>query len=401
MSGRAPRSPAREADRRRSVPSGGSLASRITDPGTRSIAEHPKTGGRNIAKEPPRGPKALRDPPRGPGPGGGNFIPAGPRARGIGGRGEPRDRDRDLPRDTRDSRDVIPTRLDRERDWDRRDRDSGIRSRRPSPPSRPRTPPIREQRDPRDPRDPRSLASRELDISRVRRDSRDGPLSATSSVSDHAARGGGYARGWDDDIRGQGRDWAPIRARSRSRERHWERDRGSRDRHRSFDRTEDRYDSREEERRKDREDREREAEKWKRDQPTSRNDSRVLSGSMTTPATPHPLSAVSSHPTNTDRVPPPDLLRDVSSSRRVSSTALPANNKDSKREADKPDYFASRAEASRDRYSGRTSSPPPQAPQVPAFGSFTYRSSSLGGPAIANTWKAPSTQATTAASVAV
>ncbi len=395
MSGRAPRSPGRDGDRRRSVPSGGSLASRITDPGTRSTVDNSNTSGRNIAREPPRGPKALRDPPRGPGPGGGNFVPAGPRGRGIGGRGEPRDRERDLPRDFRDVRDSNQLRPDRERDWDRWDRDSGIRSRRPSPPSRPRTPPLRE---PRDSRDQRSLVSRELDISRVRRDSRDGPLSATSSVSDHATRGGGYSRGWDDDVRGQGRDWAPIRARSRSRERHWERDRDSRDRHRSFDRTDDRYDSREEERRKSREDREREAERWKREQPTPRNDSRNINDSLTTPTTPHPLSAASSHPTSTDRVPPPDLFPGFGSGRRVSTTAIPASNRDSKRETGKPDYFASRAEASRDRYSGRTSSPPPQAPQVPAFGSFTYRSSSLSGPGV-NTWKAPSSQAPTMANV--
>ncbi|KAI9710439.1 MAG: hypothetical protein M1812_007407 [Candelaria pacifica] len=400
MSGRAARSPGREADRRRSVPSGGSLASRITDPGTRTMPDNANIGGRNIAKEPPRGPKALRDPPRGPGPGGGgNYIPAGPRGRGIGGRGEPRDRDRDLLRDVRDPRDTIQPRPERERDWDRWDRDSGVRSRRPSPSSRPRTPPLREPRDSRDSRDPRSLASRDADVNRARRDSRDGPLSATSSVSDHAARGGGYSRGWDDEIRSQGRDWAPIRARSRSREQHWERDRGSRDRHRSFDRTDDRYGSREEERRKDREDREREAERWKREQPTPRNESRNLSGSLTTPTTPHPLSAASSHPASTDRTHPPDLFRDLGSGRRVSTTAIPASSRDSKREVEKPDYFASRAEASRDRYSGRTSSPPPQAPQVPAFGSFTYRSSSLSGPA-ANTWKAPTTQATTTANVA-
>src|SRR6266487_3614574 len=64
-----------------------------------------------VVREPPRGPKALLDPPRGPS-GGGTYVPRGPAGRGSGPPRDFRDRDRDRDyrdvRDTRDGRDFPP-----------------------------------------------------------------------------------------------------------------------------------------------------------------------------------------------------------------------------------------------------------------------------------------------------
>ncbi|GJD01610.1 MYB-like DNA-binding domain-containing protein [Colletotrichum higginsianum] len=134
----------------------------------------------NLPRDPPRGPKALLDPPSGPRGGGyaGDFRGRG-RGRGRGWvRDDSRDRGRDRDVDFRDRRDG-PYRdersRERDRDWDRRDRES-YRGR-PRSPGRGRSPPQRDFRD----RDP-PLG---VDAERSRRGSRDGgPPSAGSSNSD-------------------------------------------------------------------------------------------------------------------------------------------------------------------------------------------------------------------------
>ncbi|KZL79948.1 myb-like dna-binding domain-containing protein [Colletotrichum incanum] len=191
----------------------------------------------NLPRDPPRGPKALLDPPSGPRGGGyaGDFRGRG-RGRGRGWvRDDSRDRGRDRDIDFRDRRDG-PYRdersRERDRDWDRRDRES-YRGR-PRSPGRGRSPPQRDFRD----RDP-PLG---VDAERSRRGSRDGgPPSAGSSNSDPPfgmTRGGfrgGRDRGrggWD---RGRGRggfydDRDRFGPRSRSQEGRWGRDRDERDR---------------------------------------------------------------------------------------------------------------------------------------------------------------------------
>ncbi|KAK4146414.1 uncharacterized protein C8A04DRAFT_9726 [Dichotomopilus funicola] len=208
--------------------------------------------------QPPRGPKALIDPPSGPRGGGfaGDF-----RGRGRGGgRGRQwRDDSRDGGRDREDYRDrphfrdersrererVHDRDRDRDREWpprDQRDRPDFPRARRPSPPPlRARSPlPSRDFRDTRDP----PLG---VDADRGRRGSRDGPLSAGSSNSDPmfsqspfrggfrgGSRGGGRGRGdWDQRTgrdRGNFYDDRDRYPRSRSQESRWGREADDRDR---------------------------------------------------------------------------------------------------------------------------------------------------------------------------
>lgn len=197
-----------------------------------------------LRRDPPRGPKALIDPPSGPR--GGGFVGdlRGGRGRGRGrgwsSRDESRDRGRDRDIDFRDRyRDDRSREHDRERDRDRDWRDSrDFRSRR-SPIGRPRSP-VREYRD-RERDGPIGV-----DADRPRRGSRDGgPPSAGSTSSDPFGMSpfprGGFHRG-----RGRGRgDWGSDRGRgrmpfmddrndryprSRSQEGRWGRDRDERDR---------------------------------------------------------------------------------------------------------------------------------------------------------------------------
>lgn len=394
------RSPPRYADRRASTQHGGSLALRAPDPGSRNLEDNgPFNLNRDLPREPPRGPKAFVDGPRG-----GGHIPGGPRGRGFAGRGDFRDRDRERERDFRESRDLrddAPFRRENDRDWPRRDRDFDARESRPSPPTaaRSRTPPGRGFRDVRD------AQPRDLDLSRNRRDSRDAPLSATSTASDPPIiTGGGYTRGGfrgrgrgDWDFRGRGRgtfldDREGYRARSGSQDRRWDRDsRDERERERVADRRDDRRaDLREEERKlPDRVERERDAERWKREQGVNRVESRNPSGSSTAPSTPLAPSAGNLHTQITDRTALKEgALGSISDRRASSVTASSAANRDVRREVERSDYFASRAEASRERYGPRVSSPPPQAPQVPAFGSVTYRPVPGAGFGT-NVWRAP------------
>ncbi|OHE92534.1 myb-like DNA-binding domain-containing protein [Colletotrichum orchidophilum] len=191
----------------------------------------------NLPRDPPRGPKALLDPPSGPRGGGyaGDFRGRG-RGRGRGwNRDDSRDRGRDRDIDFRERRDG-PYRdersRERDRDWDRRDRES-YRGR-PRSPGRGRSPPQRDFRD----RDP-PLG---VDAERSRRGSRDGgPPSAGSSNSDPPfgmGRGGfrgGRDRGRGGWERGRGRggfydERDRFGPRSRSQEGRWGRDRDDRDR---------------------------------------------------------------------------------------------------------------------------------------------------------------------------
>ncbi|KAL0941102.1 Myb-like DNA-binding domain-containing protein [Colletotrichum truncatum] len=218
----------------------------------------------NLSREPPRGPKALLDPPSGPRGGGyaGEFSRGRGRGRGRGwSRDDSRDRGRDRDIDFRDRRDG-PYRdersRERERDRDWRDRE-GYRGR-PRSPGRGRSPPPRDFRD----RDP-PLG---VDAERSRRGSRDGgPPSAGSSNSDppYAMSRGGFRGGrdrgrggWGDRGRGRGgfyddRDRDRFGPRSRSQEGRWGRDRDERDRGDRWIDTDSRRDPRDDRDARDRE----------------------------------------------------------------------------------------------------------------------------------------------------
>ncbi|KAI1139517.1 hypothetical protein F5Y05DRAFT_325403 [Hypoxylon sp. FL0543] len=240
---RRSRSRDRSPDRRSLYSDGGPRRSSAESRSNSSAFQNNRDSFRDaLPRDPPRGPKALLDPPSGPRGGGysGDFRGRG-RGRGRGWRDDSRDRGRDRDIDFRDRRDnSYRDERSRERDrgdWRDRERDS-FRGRRPSP--RGRSPPGRDFRDSRDMRD----APLGVDADRARRGSRDGPLSAGSSSSDppfgpssyrggYSSRGRGRGRGdWD---RGRGRGFYDDRDRygsafrSRSQEGRY-RDRDDRDR---------------------------------------------------------------------------------------------------------------------------------------------------------------------------
>ncbi|KAG0155538.1 hypothetical protein PDIDSM_2709 [Penicillium digitatum] len=271
----------------------------------------PDDGPAPFGRDPPRGPRALVDSPRG-----GHF--------------DPRDRDRD--REFRDNRDGPPFRRNMDRDWVRRDRDFDPRDNRIGFGRGRSRSPTRDFRDIREP------PGRDFDLARMRRNSRDSIISASSGGPEgpppnggHLHRGGMRGRGRGDWEGGRGRGRPPFlddrdlfRRRSRSREpwrgrdrmmdrdrdrdmdrdrlldrdRMMDRDRDRdpprpRDRDRELDRDldrRDRFDRREDwdNRRPDREDRDRPVDFWKRDRPPSRADSRAASGSTTSS---HPPTA--------------------------------------------------------------------------------------------------------------
>ncbi|KAJ5182403.1 hypothetical protein N7492_000019 [Penicillium capsulatum] len=361
----------------------------------------PDDGSPSFGREPPRGPRALVDSPRG-----GHFG-AG-RGRGYG-RGDFRDRDRDLrdrerDRDFRDPRDAPPFRRDMDRDWGRRDRDFDPRDTRGGfGRGRSRSP----TRDFRDLRDLREPPGRDFDLVRMRRNSRDSILSASSGGPDGPPssvahpRGGshrGRGRGDWDGGRGRGRppfhdDREPFRRRSRSRDtwrdrgrdrlpdremdrrdrdldrdraldRERDRDIRERDRERDMDRR-DRFDRREDwdSRRPERDDRDRPPEPWKRERPPSRADSRGVVGSTSGSLLQGPSSTTG--PPGSDRAsdqPPFDHPRKA-------STISCATGTESRRETDRPEPTPFRPEPSKDVGFIGQNSPPPSAPQVPAFGS--------------------------------
>ncbi|KAJ5270111.1 hypothetical protein N7505_005869 [Penicillium chrysogenum] len=435
----------------------------------------PDDGPAPFGRDPPRGPRALVDSPRG-----GHF---GGRGRGYG-RGDFRDRDRDprdrdRDRDFRDNRDGPPFRRDMDRDWVRRDRDFDPRDNRIGFGRGRSRSPTRDFRDIREP------PGRDFDLVRMRRNSRDSIISASSGGPEgpppsggHMHRGGMRGRGRGDWEGGRGRGRPPFlddrdlfRRRSRSREpwrgrdrmvdrdrdRDMDRDRAldrdrmmdrdrdrdlprPRDRDRELDRDldrRDRFDRREDwdNRRPDREDRDRPVDFWKRDRPPSRADSRAASGSTTSshpPTAPGPgagpalADRLSDHPqvdhgrkpsiipstavqeptrdsersdpvavrpsgTRPDAVRPdvvrpdparPDAVRPHAP--RLDAPRLDAARPDAARpDAARPDAVrpdarpdaprldAVRPDAMKNAGPIIRNSPPPAAPQVPAFGSVT------------------------------
>ena len=329
------------------APYSGPLSSRPTENAYRGNTGHVYHGpGRDVPREAPRGPKAGFDNNRG-----GGYAPRG---RGFAGRGD----NRDLPFQRRDV----------EREWTRRDSFDN-RDRRPSPtaPTRSRTPPARDFREPR-----------ELDLNRVRRSSRDGPLSANSTISDTTASGWNYGRGgnrvrgrgeWD--TRGKGRghffdDRDGPSPRSRSRDRTWDRD-PREDRGRDLDKDLGR---REEDKKNanDEWDKDRETDRYRRDLPQQRPDSRTSSGTHTRPSTPHSASVPPPPYANTERSNLKSGGATSEGARRPSTSALSV---DSNSREDSRSYL--RSEISRNQTGPVTPASPPQAPQVPAFGSVTHR----------------------------
>lgn len=356
----------------------------------------PDDGSPSFDREPPRGPRALVDSPRG------GFG----RGRGYG-RGDFRDRDRDRDmrdrdrdRDFRDNRDAPPFRRDMDRDWSRRDRNFDPRDapRMGFGRGRSRSP----TRDFRDLRDP---PGRDFDLVRMRRNSRDSLLSASSGGPEGPPSSGGHPRGGS--MRGRARgDWEggrgrgrppymddrepPFRRRSRSRdiwrdrgrdrmpdrdrdremdrdrllERERDRDIRERDRDRDQDRRE-RFDRRDDwdPRRPDREDRDRPVEPWKRDRPPSRASSRGPISS-TASSNPNAMPPTAGPPVQ-DRLPDQPPLDQARKASIVSGPVGMETRRDSERSEPAP----LRSEPSKDLGPVAQHSPPPSAPQVPAFGS--------------------------------
>ena len=359
------RTPPRFVDRRPSGPYNGPPPPRNSDGPYRPSDSHNYPGpARDVPREAPRGPKAAPDGPRSSG-----FAPRG---RGFAGRG-----------DARDLREPHFSRRDGDRDWPRRDNFDN-RDRRPSSPgrNRSRSPPVRDFRDSRDGQ------PRDLDLSRVRRNSRDGPLSATSSVSDAPPSAGFFARGG---FRGRGRgDWEPrgrgrgafvddrdrFPPRSRSRDRIWDRDvrdESARDREREPLRRED-------EKRYPKEDWDRDFDRYRKEPPPYRPESRNSVGSHTRPSTPHSQSLGPSNTSTNDRSTSKPVLPASDTGRRASAT-LPAPSLDqAPKDESRPYQGSFRPEAPRSYNAPQTPSSPPQAPQVPAFGSIAYRAVSSTQP---------------------
>ncbi|WEW56263.1 hypothetical protein PRK78_001705 [Emydomyces testavorans] len=307
-----------------------------------------------LGREPPRGPKALIDSSRG-----GHFAPAGPRGRVISGRGEYRDRD---PRDLRDG---PPFRRDSDRDWPRRDRGFDPRDGRP-PFGRGRSrspPPLRDFRD---------SGTRDLDLPRLRRGSRDGPVGPMldlSPIRSGSLRGRG--RGDRERDRGRGRGFADDRdlfqRRSLSRDAWRDRDARSereRDRERERERERDRdnerrdrFERREDDRRSERDERDRIPDRpdiWKKDRAPSRSEMKSSSSTVTrSPSTVSPPSSALQHAGPKDDIPECGQKAAVAHATIV-------------REQHK---FPDKPEAPVDRPVPQFS-PPPAVPEVPAFGSL-------------------------------
>lgn len=355
--------------------------------GNDSIGRPNPDSGAFPPRDPPRGPKSLGEAPRGPVVGPPSSAPQAPRdgrGRGFAGRGE------DTPLRTAPplssgtaANSHNSWRADRDRD---RDREFDRRERRPTPPRRS---PIRDLRDPRDQRD---FVPRDLDINRARRNSRDGPPSAGSTYSDppplgagSTYRGSGIGRGRGSrDFAGRGR---PFHNDERDRH-HDPRDRTWRPRSRSpppirreRDIREERRDDRDLDRR-DRDDRRfapREYDSYIGPAGAAKPGLRAIdthrgpgpSDSRYVPGTPTGLTPHASHHASPSDRSGPQV---DSYSRRPSLAVDPSSAKD-RRDPGKDDaLLASRAEASRERYAPRPSSPPAA---VPAFGSNVWKNPAL------------------------
>jgi serine/arginine repetitive matrix protein 2 len=350
------RSPPRFADRRTSVASTG-YGSRATDL---------NRGGADA----PRGPRSQFDGGRpslgsgasGPGPSRGNYT----------GRGE-----------IRELRDAPPLGSDRGRSF--KDREFDRRERLPSP--RGRSPP-RNFREPRDYPPPR-----ELDIPRARRGSRDGPPSAGSTYSDAPAPfasappfRGGFSRGrgrGDFEFRGgrggrRNLDDRDLFRRDRSPPvSRWPRDTReiSREAREPERRDERRFDRRDEERRPEWTDRERDVDRARRDPPQPRLENRASNDSLASGAS-HPPPAPHVNP---ERLALLESVGADTSIRRPSLTPSASSAREHRREQPEiPAYLNGRAETTNNRYGSRGSSPPTQAPPVPAF-TLSFAPASQGG----------------------
>lgn len=311
----------------------------------------------------PRGPRSQFDgpAPRGPPPGG--FNTGGP------------------PRTLRDAPPLgSGPRPFREREFT---------DRRPSPPLRERSPPrkFNETRDFPPPRD--------IDIRSARRSSRDGPPSAGSNFSDNSPFAGpassfrgtfGRGRGRGDfEHRGGQRggrrafDERPERPdlfrRERSPPPRFGRDlsREGREPERREDR---RFERREEDRRPDWLEREREIDRARRDLPSGRSDTRFGGETSSSNAAPHQASQAP--PINPERLAIIESSGADPSTRRQSMAQVAPLPREPRRDPpETPSYLNGRAETTANRYGSRGSSPPTQAPPVPAF-SFSVAPTSGG-----------------------
>ncbi|KAK4569781.1 hypothetical protein LTR86_002750 [Recurvomyces mirabilis] len=228
-------------------------------------------------------------------------------------------------------------------------------------------------------KDARDFPPRELEIPRVRRDSRDGPPSAGSGFADNPpfAPGpprGGFARGrgrGDFEFRGgrAGRrhfdDREPFRRERSPPPPRWGREppRDERDLERRDDR---RFDRRDDERRPEWLDREREPERTRREQPTTRLESRRSDESIA--SGPAPQQASQAIQIDPGRL---ALLQEAGEDvvvRRPYAAQSTALQREVRRDVpETPSYLNGRAENTANRYKQRGSSPPTQAPPVPAF----------------------------------
>jgi hypothetical protein len=277
---------------------------------------------------------------------------------GFGGRPDFRDRERDF----RDG--PVPFRRENDRgDWPRRDRDV----------SNPE----------RDTSTSRSYVGRDRSASpsRLRRDSRDAPLSQSGRGTEPtgwyglAGRGlpsRGRGRGdWD---RGRGRelflgdrdrDREPFRPRSRSREGRRERD-WDRERVRDAEvERRDRFERRDLDRSLERDEKARDVDLWRRDRSPGRN-SVGSSGPSSLPTNTGATDNANARASSLER-PPGRLYPD--GSRRFSTALTPTGpSRENRKEGEKSDYFLIRSEKQVQDSNPSRASSPPSAPQVPAFG---------------------------------
>lgn len=263
------------------------------------------------------------------------------------------------------------------RDRPFRDFDRDRRPRPPSPQGRPRSPP-RNFRD--------ALSPRELEATRTRRESRDGPLSADAGPTDHTLAFGGPGfphGGFGSGFRGRGRgrgdfdsrerfrrptlDDRPPHFRPRSPPARWGRSssREGRDEWRG-DRPEraedDRWASRDRER-EPRDVRDRDP-SWRGPVVGSRFDSRSSGEGPSRPPTPSQASQPQTPAT--ERAPPFDSVRPSNDRRASISLSRGSDAVDPADQTSRPDAGLTRP---------RAASPPqaPLAPSVPAFGSFSFK----------------------------
>ena len=335
----------------------------------------PRDRSRSPSRFPDRRPSAatIFDNRPGPPPRAGSDAPRGPRSQFDGPRPAPIGRLESAsgPRPQYTSlRDAPPLgsgergRPYRERDYDRRDR----------PPSRS---PVRGMKDARD------FAPRDVDIAR-RRESRDGPLSTASTYSDAQPPPSTQFRGGFG--RGRGRGDFPFRGgrggrgnvddrelfrrdRAERSPPRWDpRDR-SRDEREPEPRDDRRFGRGEDERRpsdwSDRE-RDRDIDRFRRDQPAPRPDGRISNESIGSATT----KFQSSHAPiiNPERLALIEASGADPAVRRPSLHLEQPPVREVRREPpETPAYLNGRAETAAKRYEARDSSPPTQAPAVPAF----------------------------------